>query len=558
MKPLSILLLALGLFLFSCTEDQNTSDKEITVEVDTLSKPLYLSTDIMCGTVQFTDGCGESTDSLIRFGLALLHHMTYEDASKVFQRVIDQDKDCFWGHWGKAMTYIHPLWPDAPTTEKMKDGIILSQRAMKLAQKENEKWYGAALTAYYDNGLMTNEKERLQAFHNAWKQAHEQLPEDLEAQLFYALSCLATVPASDKSYETQLKAGALAEQALETIPDHPGGFHYAIHAYDFPPLANKAIRVASNYSKIAPEIPHALHMPTHIFTRLGYWKESVELNKRSAESAWKHPAGDNISLHYLHAIDYMVHAHLQMAEEEFAQGYYDLIEQTPGPFQVHAGSAYAMAAIPARLVIEKKMWKDAAEIDVLHRDDFPWEKFPQFEALVHFAKGIGAGRTNNAAVAQAAVEKLTELQTTLGNKPATSYWYNQIAIQKRAVEAWLQYAKGERDAALAIMEEAADMESKSEKSPITPGEVIQVREMLGDLLLEMEQPDKALQAYQAALENSPNRFYTLYGAGKAAEMANENELAKAYFAKLLELNGTAATQRAALTYAKQRTGLAEL
>ena len=534
--------------LFSCTKVEETPP---TTTTSSDPPPVYLTPDIMCGTVQFEDGCGQAVDSLIRFGLALIHHMTYDDAEMVFQQVIDQDPDCFWGHWGKAMTFIHPLWPDQPSEDKLKRGLALALRANGLAQKENEKMYGQALAAYYENGLGKTEKERLASFHESWKQVHENREDDLEAQAFYALTCLATVSPSDKTYDVQKKAGALAEKILETIPDHPGGFHYAIHAYDFPPLANMAVRVASNYSKIAPDIPHALHMPTHIFTRLGYWAESIEMNGRSAKAAWRSPAGDNISLHYMHALDYMVHAHLQMAETEAASKIYEDMNKLEGPFQVHAGSAYAFAAIPGRLAIENRDWEKAAAVDVMHRSNFPWKKFPQFEALTHFAKGIGAGRSGQAKVAQKAFDKLGQLQEMLGKTPATSYWYNQMEIQKTAVLAWQQYAEGKKDEALATMTLAADMESRTEKNPITPGEVIQVREMLGDLYLEMDQPAEALAAYEAALEHSPKRFNVLYGAGRAAELVGEADKAKTYFSKMIEQKGAQASKNQQLAYAQK-------
>ncbi len=296
--------------LISCSPE-NEAKNEISPE-----SAVYLTPDVMCGTVQFADGCSPKIDSLIQFGLALIHHMTFDDAEYNFRQIIDMDPDCFSGHWGRAMTYIHPLWPDVPGEERMKLGWALSQRALSLAEKDREKLFGEALAAYYENGRDKTERERLLSYQEGWKQAEEQLTGDLEARLFHALSRLSTVLPTDKSYVVQNEVGVIAEKVLEEIPDHPGGFHYAIHAYDFPPLASKALRVARNYSKIAPEVPHALHMPTHIFTRLGYWKESIEWNKRSAAAAWKLPARGQISFHYFHALDYLVYAHMQRSESE--------------------------------------------------------------------------------------------------------------------------------------------------------------------------------------------------------------------------------------------------
>ncbi len=232
----------LSLFFLSCS-DQKVSDTQRT----------YLTPDIMCGTVQFSDGCSPKLDTLIGFGIALIHHMTYEDAEYTFNKVIELDKDCFWGYWGKAMTYIHPLWPDIPDDKTLNDGFVLSQNALKLAETEKEKLYGAAVASFFEDGVNKSEPERLEAFRVGWKTAADELPDDIEAKMFSVLSMLATVSPTDKSYKVQIEAGALAESVLKIIPDHPAGFHYAIHAYDYPPLAPNAIRVAREYYKLAPE-----------------------------------------------------------------------------------------------------------------------------------------------------------------------------------------------------------------------------------------------------------------------------------------------------------------
>lgn len=515
------------------------------------TQTLLLTPDIMCGTVQFSDGCGLQTDSLIQFGLALIHHMTYEDAEAIFDQVIKKDPDCFWGHWGKAMTYIHPLWPDVPSDERMTRGWVLAQTALNLAQKEKEKLYGNALAAYYENGKTKTEPERLQAYESAWKKTQDQFPDDLEARLFYLLSRLSTLNPGDKTYAVQLEVGAAAEKVLEVIPDHPGGFHYAIHAYDYPPIAHNAVRVARDYSKIAPEIPHALHMPTHIFTRLGHWQESIDWNQRSAKAAWKMPANGATSLHYLHALDYMAYAHLQQAEDSKAKEIMQTIDTLTNKLQVHAGTAYALAAIPGRIAIENKEWEAAAKLEVPKPTSFPWEKFPQFEALIHFAKGVGGARSGQPEIAQQSIDRLEALKTSLGTSAAAQYWVNQIEIQKTAVQAWKAFAEQKQEEALKYMETAAALEDATEKSPITPGELVPVREMFGDLLLEMKKPTEALSQYQQSLERNPNRFNTVYNAGKAAELAGNPEKAKAYFEALLQLKGPSASERQQLAHAEK-------
>ncbi len=544
MKPIFFFSIIALLFFGSCSQKSKPK----------IDESLLIPPNILCGTVQFSDGCGTEIDSLIQFGLALIHHMTYDDAEEIFDRVIQVDEDCFWGHWGKAMTYIHPLWPDVPSEERMRMGWVLSQRALALAQKEKEKHYGVALAAYYENGQNKTEKERLTAYATAWKEAYDQMPKDLEAQAFHVLSRLSNVSPNDKTYSVQLEAGALAEKILEEIPDHPGGFHYAIHAYDYPPIAHKAVRVARNYSSIAPEIPHALHMPTHIFTRLGHWEESIEWNTRSAQAAWKMPANGQVSLHYLHALDYLVYARLQQAEDQLAIDIMKSLDTLPSNLQVHAAAAYSLAAIPGRIAIENKNWAEAASIEVPIPDQFPWKKFPQFEAIVHFAKGVGGARNGQTDISEQAIYRLQQLIDAMGTKPSTKYWRNQIEIQKTAVQAWHAYASKKPNEALKMMEKAAQLEDATEKSPITPGEVVPIREMYGDLYMELNQPGKALEQYELSLVRNPNRFNTVFGAGKAAKLAGQKEKAKALFMTLMELKGEQASDRGQIAYAEGELG----
>ncbi len=475
--------------------------------------------------------------------------MTWENAEYTFNKVIEIDPDCFWGHWGKAMTYIHPVWPDVPSEDEMTRGWILAQTALGLASTEKEKLYGTALASYYEKGKEKTEYERLTAYKNAWRQASHQLPDDIEARLFHVLTRLATVSPDDKSYTEQRECGAIAEKVLEEIPDHPGGYHYAIHAYDFPPLAMDALRVARGYSAIAPEIPHALHMPTHIFTRLGYWDESIELNMRSAAAAWIFPIKGQISSQYFHATDYLVYAYLQKSEYSEVGDIITSIESMSGAFQVHSGTAYALAAIKGRMDLEYQQWTDAANLLTEYQSKFPWEKYPQYEALVYFAKGIGGGRSGNPEIAKISFEKLEALQNVLGNSRASQYWIGQIEIQKTVVKAWQMYAENNMEKAKEIMFLAAELESATEKNPVTPGQLLPVREMLGDLLLEMGLPEDALEQYRLSLENNPNRFNSIYGCGIAAEQIGEINLAKEYFTSLIELNGSSDLTRDRLVYA---------
>ena len=513
----------------------------------------YLTPEIMCGTVQFSDGCSPKLDTLIGFGIALIHHMTYEDAEYTFNKVIELDKDCFWGYWGKAMTYVHPLWPDVPNNNMLNDGFILSQNALKLAETEKEKLYGAAIAAFFEDGINKTEPERLIAFNDGWQLASKEMPEDIEARMFSVLSMLAVASPYDKSYKVQREAGAICEKVLETFPDNPGATHYAIHAYDVPPLAPQALRVASNYYKIAPEIPHALHMPTHIFTRLGYWQESIDLNLRSAEVAKKIPVNGQISGQYFHALDYAVYAYLQQSEYKKAEDIAAFLDSLSGTFEPSPVTAYSLAAIHGRIALEYQNWKEAADLSLGHTN-FPWNKFPQYEALIYFAKGIGAGRSGNIEIAQQSFQKLEELQNTFENTEANKYWINQIEIQKTAVKAWLLFAQNEKQKSLETMIVAADLEDATEKKPVTPGTLLPARELLGDLYLEFDNPKDALVQYELSLKNSPNRFNTLYGAGISAELLGDGKKAQHYFNELLKTSDLSKSNRERLVYANNRTG----
>ncbi|AHM62479.1 hypothetical protein D770_21150 [Flammeovirgaceae bacterium 311] len=535
-----------GILLCSCTPK---AEKEETL---LLGKLPVLGDVPLCGTVQFTDGCGARMDTLISYGLALVHHMTYTEAEAVFDRVIQEEPACFWGHWGKALTFIHPVWPDTPSEEQLKLGGELSQTASSLATNEKEKAYGNALAAFYQGELNKTKQERLKSYEQSWKKAFERYPDDTEIKTFYALSLIATADPGDKTYKNQVKAGNLAEEVLQVIPDHPGGFHYAIHAYDNPVLGKKAIDVANNYGKIAPEIPHALHMPTHIFTRQGMWKESIDWNSRSAKAALANPFQGNVSMHYFHALDYMVYSHLQRGEDKKARRIVVEYKRLNQPFQQHFITAYALAAMESRYCMERQDWEGAANIEVWEHQYFPWEQFPESEALIYFTRGVGAARSGQTEVAAAAIQKLAELQQATTNP----YWVKQIDIQKNTVKAWLAYAKGNRKEALATMKSAAALESTTEKHAVTPGELLPAVELLGDMLLALNNPAEALLQYEAALARSPGRLNSIYGAAQAAELSGNKQKANEYYASLMNISADAEIpldqRKVAMAYLNQK------
>ncbi|MEJ2085072.1 MAG: tetratricopeptide repeat protein, partial [Acidobacteriota bacterium] len=497
--------------------------------------------------------CNEVASMQMETGLALMHHMMYSDAEAAFIAAAEADPDCAMAWWGRAMSLIHPLWSEPPTDDEVRRGQALVAQARSIGEPtEREDAYIEAVGAYFDIEAETgDEMPRKIAWSEAWREVRENYPEDPEASLFYALALMSTAPFTDKTYVKQIEAGEIAEQVLEQIPDHPGGHHYVIHAFDYPPLADRALEVARNYGKIAPEVPHALHMPTHIFTRLGLWDESIDWNSRSAEAAW-HTSNAAVGLlHHLHALDYLAYAYLQQARDQKAIEVMENMQALDGEFLSHVASAYPLAAIPARVSIERQQWADAAALEARVPEEFDWDTYPQLEAMTHFARALGAARSGDAETARAALADLEPLYERIMGTPAAGYWGSLVAFQLKAGEAWTLLAEGSSAAALAAMREAAAMETATEKHPVTPGEIVPVSELLGDMLLELGETEEALAAYQAALDRSQGRFNSLYGAGRSAELTGDMNLAADYYQQLVEVAAKADTERPQLTHAKQ-------
>lgn len=486
------------------------------------------------GIVHLPDVCSVAATPHMERGLALLHHMTYEDARAEFAQAVVEDPNCALGYWGQAMTYIHPLWSDPPSEEDHAKGQALIEKAKSIGlDSPQEEAYVEAVDAYYSLGKTQNEKVNLAAFEKGWEKVYREYPEDIEAAAFYALSHMATADPSDKSFAKQRKAGAIAEEILVIEPDHPGGHHYTIHAYDYPELADKALAVARSYSNIAPEIPHALHMPSHIFTRLGYWDESIDLNSRSANAALKHPVNGAVSLHYLHALDYLVYAYLQQGDDQKAMQVLNTLNHLEGPYQVHLATSYPIASIPVRYYLERQEWDDAAAFDLQVSEDYPMGKFPAVEAITYFSKALGNAKLGNAEEAKRALAKMETLRDKTAEK--SPYWSKQVEIQRLAATAWLEYLQGNKEQGLRTMKEAADLEATTEKHPVIPGEILPARELYADMLLAQGRFKEAQIEYEKSLARSANRFNSLFGAGFAAEKAEDQETAAIYYNKLLEI-----------------------
>lgn len=493
------------------------------------------------GTIQFPVSGTDKAQAHVQRGTKLLHHMIYEEADKEFASAIEADPDCAMGYWGRAMTIVHPLWPGIPSESQLRAGWELITEARARGPKTpRESAYIETLAVYFSEAWEREEKDRLIDLDLAWEKLTREYPEDVEAACFYALFHLAParfLPA-DKSYRIQLTSGAIVEGVLVQIPDHPGALHYQIHAYDFPALAGRALEMCGLYGDVAPDVPHALHMPTHIYTRAGIWDRSIELNLRSAEAARiLDETEGGLGNHYLHALDYSVYAYLQRGQYAEAERIRDQALSLEGPYREgEFAGAFAFAAIPARCALEEQQWEEAAQIKPRQPEWFTWdERFIPQESMVYYARAIGAIRSGDLVAARRETEAHKQLADQIAVRFSGTYWDAQANTQQLAVRAWLAFAEEHDDEALAMMREAAELEAVTEKAAVSPGEVLPAGELLGDMLTEMGKYEEAGAAYQKVLERSPNRFYSLYGTGRAAEAHGDRNKAVRYYELLLTL-----------------------
>lgn len=501
------------------------------------------------GTVQFPTSCSKESQPMLEKGLALLHHMTYVKARETFEAVVKKEPDCAMAYWGVAMSMIHPLWSDPPNNDSFAKGLAMLELANSKGKKDpRELAYIAAVESYYSQGRKAKETDNLIAFEQGWQKVHKAFPSDPEATAFYALAHLATASPEDKNYLKQKKAGETAATVLDKIPTHPGAHHYIIHAYDYPELAQKALEVARRYGDIAPSIPHALHMPTHIFTRLGLWEESISMNIRSAKAAEQHPAGDKISLHYLHALDYMTYSYLQRAQDKQALEVVKTTQAISDPLQPHVASAYTLAAIPARYALERQQWIAASKLKPRVPSSYPWDNYPAMEAITHFAIALGSARSGNEKAAEQALNNLSKLHAQA--EKGSAYWAKQVEIQRLSALSWLLFHQDRHDQALLTMQKAADLEATTEKHPVTPGEVIPARELLADMLFEMKRYQQAFAEYEKSLNRSKNRFNSMYGAAKSAELTGDKSKAGYYYQMMVDIAETGDAERPRLQQAK--------
>lgn len=494
------------------------------------------------GTVRFeVSGSPEAQAHVVR-GVKLLHHMMYPEADREFVHAIAADPKCAIAYWGRAMSLIHPLWPDSVYPADRVVGA--EQIRLGLAcppATPREKDYLETLSIYFGDGSPGDHVAGLKAMDVAWAALAARYPDDLDATAFSALYHLA--PArfmpKDKSHRAQIEAATQLQRVAEAIPDHPGAQHYRIHAFDFPLLADRALEVCESYGGIAPDVPHALHMPTHIYTRRGLWEKSIEFNLRSADAARKlgMDAGA-LNGHYPHALDYLAYAYLQRGQYREAATIRDTLASMKGPYSPvqPTAMAFAFAAVPARCALESQDWERAASLPVHQPAAFPWgNQYLNCDSIVRFARAIGAARSGRLDAAKVEITELERIQKELTEAKREAYWISQAETQLLAARAWVAFAEKDTDAAIGLMRRAAELEASTDKEAVTPGEVLPAGDLLGDMLLEAGRPAEALAEYEALLARSPNRLNTLYGAAVAAERAGDAAKAKAHYKELADV-----------------------
>ena len=510
------------------------------------------------GQVHFPTSCSAAAQVHFDHAVALLHSFWFPEAIKAFHTVLGTDSSCAMGYWGIAVSLLGNPLAGAPTPQALQEGVSILREAKPVGVQTGREYdYLSAIALFYKDAESTDHRTRALAYEQAMERLATRYPEDTEAAIFYALALLSTAPPTDKTYANQLKAAAILEKIFAQQPQHPGVAHYLIHSYDYPPIAAKGLAAARSYARIAPAVPHALHMPSHIFTRLGLWQESIATNRASAMAAKNElrttPTAAAGSPNALHAMDYMIYGHLQLAQDRAAKQIVDDVRAIQTTDAERLDATYALAAIPARYALERHRWDEAMELQ-LHPKDLTWEHFPQAEAITVFARALGAARSGKATAVQQDAARLKALHDALVADGQT-YWAGQVEMQRQVVAAWVARAAGKNDEAVKLMRHAVALEEATEKHPVTPGPLVPARELLGELLLEVKQPAPALQAFEASQRSEPNRFQGLYGAARAAELAGEKEKARAFYTKLVALAEQADSERPELDEA--RTFLAQ-
>lgn len=501
-----------------------------------LSGSVFAQQDERLGKLSFPTSCDPKVQAEFERGVAMIHSYWFNYARKTFEGVLKQDPNCAMAYWGIAMDILGNTLVGPPSRAAAQTAWETLEKARAVnAKTERERDWIEALSAYYRDHDKVPVNKRLTLYNDAMERITQRYPDDYEAKVFYALTLQASASHADTTYAQQLKSAAILEKLYEQNPQHPGVTHFIIHAYDFAPIADKGIAAARRYAGIAPAVPHARHMPSHIYSMVGLWEESIKSNESALE----------IQPDYYHAADFAVYAHLQLAQDAKAKALADKTIATAdrGDRPATLGNYTARAAMPARYVLERGDWKATAALTPTA------SAFPQADSLSYFARGIGAARSGDVAGAKREVEMIAGLRAKL-QKANQSYWADRSEEQMLAVSAWVAFAEGSRDQALKLMRAAADREDNSVKHVSMENRLYPLRELLADLLLEMGQPGPALREYEIALKATPNRFRSYLGAARAADAAGDPQKAVGYFKRLVELTKNADSDRSEIREAK--------
>jgi tetratricopeptide (TPR) repeat protein len=488
-------------------------------------------------TVDFAASCSAEAKREFDQALALLHHMTYPQAKAGFERVAELDPKCAMAQWGIAMTLFQPLWPTRPGPEQLREGWEAVRHAQSLSPPtERERLYVAAAEAFFREPEGTVYWERIRRWEAATEALYQRFPDDPDAAALYALAHLAVAQVAESSPEHSARAADVLASVHAENPDHPGSIHYMIHANDTRGREHESLDVVRAHARIAPRNPHALHMPTHIFTRIGDWNQVIELNLQAADAALEHPAGDQgqyVWDEFPHAVEYLVYAYLQQGADGAAA---EQIERLGATAALHPTfkTAFHVASIPARYALERRAWQEAAELEPRPYDALEWDRFPWPEAVTWFARGLGAAHLERMGNAERALARLGELEQ-VAERAGEELFTRQIQVLRLAVSAWLAHVQGKEDLALGQMQVAAELEFSTPKHPVTPAPTLPAEELLGDLHMESGRPEEALAAYRRSLDLHPNRLNSLIGAARAALAAGDQGTARQYYASLVQL-----------------------
>jgi hypothetical protein len=504
------------------------------------------------GKVHFPVSCAPLAAARFERAVAMLHSFWYEAVEKEFADIVQADPRCAMGYWGQAMSQNRPLWPDPPRIGPGRQALEKARAARAKTRRERD--YIAALGTFFDAPDETDRLTRARRYEAEMEKIFDRYPQDREAGAFYALALLDAASLSDKTYARQLKAAAILERLFRDQPDHPGAAHYIIHSFDVPALAPRGLTAARAYAKIAPAAPHALHMPSHIFTRLGLWTESIDSNRASADAARAYERASGMSGAWderLHALDYLEYAFLQIARDKDARQVLEEVSGIQNAQPQNLKAAYAFVAVPARFALERGHWDEAAQ-GTRHPADFPWERFPYAEAVWRFARGVGAARSGRL---EAAADELASLEKLHASRVEAkdAYWADQVEVLRLEVDAHVAEVRGHRDDAMRLARVAADLEDSSEKHAMVPGAILPAREQLAELLLAAGRPQEALNEFEAVLRDAPGRFRSLAGAAKAAELSGDRKKAKSFSAVLLSQCQGSESERPELAAARAAT-----